>query len=213
MTTPGQRWQPSPAARAIGDASTVRYTSPSVYREGEPTQFAPGTGIVEFRNWVERHFTGFSTVGGIRRSPAKEPIPGRQRDQHEEGRAVDFMMRDHGGAEGDRLAEWLLTNHAAIGLQGLIWAGTEWYPSHPPRVDNYTGTNPHTDHVHVELSPEAANLPATVMRARLDAIPLTTPAPAAPPQPSSGAGSWLAALALAAAGGYAGYRWQKGRRW
>jgi hypothetical protein len=155
---------------------------------------------------MRAHFPGFSS-GGTSRSPAKPSTAGRRRDIHEEGRAVDFMVEHVASAEGEALANWLLANAEAIGVQGIVWNRASWYPERSPRFRfPYTGSSEHRDHVHAELSEGAAARTPELMRAVLDSLPRSLPA-----ESSSSVGGWLA-LALAAGGAYAGYRWQRGRR-
>jgi hypothetical protein len=76
----------------------------------------------------------------------------RQLSVHAVGRAIDVMTR-----KGDPIANYLITNSAVLGVQMVIWNRTVWRITRTgPRSKAYTGPNPHTDHVHVELTREAA---------------------------------------------------------
>jgi hypothetical protein len=224
-------WQPPPEVIARGNAARVWETQGSVIdpalmdpanpghiRAGAVVQMRPTPAVVAFRDWVVRNFPGFSS-GGLGRSQARSESTARRadangnyhRDVHEEARAIDFMVRDIASAEGEALANWLLANAEAIGVQGIVWNRASWYPTRTPRTaprfqSGYTGESEHRDHVHAELSEGAAARTPELMRAVLDSLPRSLPA-----ESSSSVGGWLA-LALAAGGAYAGYRWQKGRR-
>jgi len=102
---------------------------------------------------------------------------------HGEGRACDFGF-PVGDPDGDVLQQLLLDHSEELGIQCIIyereiWSGAHWDEGWRP----YGGTNPHTDHLHVELSWYAARsltaehiesilggvivvLPATVVAAR-----------------------------------------------
>lgn len=225
-------WQPPPEVIARGNAARVREnqgsaidpalmdpTNPGHLRAGAVVQMRPSPAVVAFRDWVVRNFPGF-TSGGDRRSQSRSESTARRlwadgyyhRDVHEEARAIDFMLPAalHGGAEGEALANWLLANAEAIGIQGIVWNRASWYPERSPRFRSpYTGESPHTDHVHAELSVEAASRAPETMRAVLDALPRALPVST----PASGGGWGALLVALAGAGaGYAGYRWQRRRR-
>lgn len=106
-----------------------------------------------------RRFSGIRTIGGYacRRNTASSS----QMSVHGTGRALDVMIprvreqADNGA--GDPVANWLVANAARIGVQMIIWDQTVW------RADGrgesrYGGPNPHTDHIHVEITNEAATL-------------------------------------------------------
>jgi len=82
----------------------------------------------------------------------------RRRDgtlsMHATGRAADVMVPVPSGPEGKALADWLVENAAPLGVQLVIWDRSVWQGSLPvrSRFSAYTGANPHTDHVHVELT-------------------------------------------------------------
>jgi hypothetical protein len=82
-----------------------------------------------------------------------------QLSMHAMGRAVDVMMADvsnsaRGQAAGKRIADYLLLNADLLGAQYIIWNRTKCNMSQRS-CGRYSGPNPHTDHIHVELT-EAA---------------------------------------------------------
>lgn len=86
---------------------------------------------------------------------------------HGEGRAVDLGVRPYGAKYGDELADLLRLNSAALGIQCIIWNKRIWSGYYKDWQD-YNGINPHTDHLHVELSWGAAETSELAMVARLE---------------------------------------------
>lgn len=76
---------------------------------------------------------------------------------HGEGRACDFGINPHGAAWGTALAEVLRAFSAELGIQCVIWDRHIWSGAKPTAGWRaYSGTNPHRDHIHVELTWDAA---------------------------------------------------------
>lgn len=76
---------------------------------------------------------------------------------HGEGRACDFGINPHGAQWGTLLAENLRLHSGELGIQCLIWNRKIWSGSYPDAGWRaYSGTNPHVDHIHLELSRSAA---------------------------------------------------------
>lgn len=93
---------------------------------------------------------------------------------HGEGRAIDVMfpvINNTAHAEGQQLFEHLAKNASALGLQTIIW-NRRIYSARSPKGRNYTGVNPHIDHLHVEMTRDAAK---TLTSARINAILGTSP--------------------------------------
>jgi hypothetical protein len=60
-------------------------------------------------------------------------------------------------AVGDPIANWLVQNAQAIGVQYIIWNRVQWTGSRTGRKDrDYGGPSPHIDHIHVELNRDGA---------------------------------------------------------
>jgi hypothetical protein len=76
---------------------------------------------------------------------------------HGEGRACDFGINPHGATYGRLLAEQLRLHSAELGIQCIIWDRQIWSGAYPDAGWRaYTGTNPHVDHIHLELTRAAA---------------------------------------------------------
>lgn len=80
---------------------------------------------------------GITVVYGWR---ASDPFP-----DHPSGLALDFMTSSM--ATGSALAQYLIDNAAALGIDYIIWNRRSWNSSRKTWAA-YTGSNPHTDHVH-----------------------------------------------------------------
>jgi len=80
---------------------------------------------------------------------------------HGVGRALDITASD---SLGDEIANYLVQNATTLGIQLIIWNHTLWKVTPSGATSReYTGPNPHTDHVHAEVNSQtAANGPGTV---------------------------------------------------
>lgn len=74
---------------------------------------------------------------------------------HGEGRALDVGF-PLGDPDGDRLVRRLRKSPGRLGIQAIIYERVI-YSRLSPEGRPYTGAAPHYDHVHVELTREAAN--------------------------------------------------------
>jgi hypothetical protein len=71
---------------------------------------------------------------------------------HGTGRAVDFYPPDK--ATGDQVAELCVVNQQRWGVQLVIWFRNDWMCA--DGWTDYSGPNPHEDHLHIEQTIEAA---------------------------------------------------------
>lgn len=99
--------------------------------------------------------------------------------QHAAGRAGDsgVAVVPGGHPEGHRLAKWLVENHAALGIQEVIWAEHRWTNQRPDFVA-YHGPSKHLDHVHWCQTDQASK---QLTLAAIQAIWDRHPAPIEPP--------------------------------
>jgi hypothetical protein len=81
------------------------------------------------------------------------------------------VVNNAGHPEGQKLFEHLAENADALGLQSIIW-NRRIYSARSPRGRVYSGVNPHIDHLHIEMTREAAR---TLTSARINAILGTSP--------------------------------------
>jgi hypothetical protein len=102
---------------------------------------------------------------------------------HAEGRAADLGTAPYSRPPwGWTLAEKLRLNSKELGVQLIIFDRTIWSANFPHAGwRNYVGSNPHTGHLHVELTQAAAkNLTTATIRNVLNP-PKPAPAPAPTP--------------------------------
>lgn len=154
--TPADRWVLPPDVRAAGEAQYVKYDSPPPWA-GDPGNCS-GTfsaGAADLRRHLQTTFPGINRIDGYacRQNTAKAS----ETSVHGVGRALDIMIMPLGGrgnaATGDPIANWLVRNAAAIGMQYIIWNRTRWRgAASAPKDRRYRGPNPHIDHIHAELN-------------------------------------------------------------
>ena len=89
------------------------------------------------------------------------------RSVHSCGRAIDcWLPFVNGGANpaGHEIVRRLGEHGKRLGIQAIIFDRTIW-SARSPNGRPYTGVHPHTDHLHVELTPDAASrLTLTTLR-------------------------------------------------
>lgn len=153
-------WVLPPAVRAAGEAQHVRYDTPPAWT-GKPgscsESFTPGAR--QLKEYILSRHQGVSRIGGYncRVNTANRS----QTSVHGVGRALDIMIPTVSGransAVGDPIANWLVQNASALGIQYIIWNRTKWSGSRTGRKHGrYGGPSPHTDHIHVELNRDGA---------------------------------------------------------
>jgi hypothetical protein len=121
-------------------------------------------GVAEFRDFVLNTYPCTGDFGISRSCSAGGT------SEHKEGRAWDWRVYV-GNPAADRLLEWLLATdrhgnrHAMarrLGVMYMIWNRKIWSASRASEGwRRYTGSNPHTDHVHFSFSWDAARKKTT----------------------------------------------------
>lgn len=107
--------------------------------------------------YLRDRYAAIDTVGGYacRRNTADTA----RMSVHGTGRALDLMIPKRGGnadsVRGDVIANFLVTNASKIGVQLIIWNRTVWR-ANGTNAAPYGGPHPHDDHIHVELTNQAA---------------------------------------------------------
>jgi hypothetical protein len=148
------RWRVPTGAGAAG--------SPPVVHDGAPPWaggancsggFTPGAEELGPR--LQASFAQITRVFGYECRP-NTALP-NETSQHGTGRALDLAIpRRDGDANndlGDPVANWLVTHSSRIGVQLIIWDHSIWIGRLSGAKDlPYTGPDPHTDHIHVELN-------------------------------------------------------------
>lgn len=151
-------WAPPESTLAIGRTQNVPYTVAADWDNGAHcvSSFPPGTQIVI--NFLRNHFVGISSfVSSFECKPGANPD---RTSFHATGRAIDVMIpmdgSDADNGIGDPVGNFLIENAKRIGVQYIIWDRMNW-KGRKGDFEEYTGTpHPHTNHLHVELTPEAA---------------------------------------------------------
>ncbi len=150
------RWQPSPEVMAIGDLQLVAYNPAPSWSDGANCSDGATDGALTLRDHLLGFFPQIASVGIYN----CRPIAGtNSMSLHGVGRALDIMIPTvNGDADndlGDPIAAWLIMNAAAIGMQTIIWDHSIWRVTYDPRIHEYSGENPHVDHLHVEINVDA----------------------------------------------------------
>ena len=153
LAEPGP-WHIPPETLAIGDQQFVPYTAAGSCTGG----LLEGSSIL--REYLYLYFPQAYSIGGY----SCRGIVGNESvlSVHASGRALDIMIRTIDGeadnSAGDVIGNWLIEQAEVIGIQYIIWDRWRWSGSRDPRDASYGGSHPHHDHLHVELSVDAANL-------------------------------------------------------
>lgn len=153
-------WQIPADVVAQADGYAIGYTGagPWVGESGCSGRFTGGAQLL--KDWVLANWPQATQVGGY----SCRPIVGNssQMSVHGTGRAIDIHIPLDGtqadNGLGDPLANYLVQNADKLGIQMVIWDRWLWSPSRSPRSRAYTGSHPHHDHLHVEITPEAARM-------------------------------------------------------
>ncbi len=147
---------------AIGDTQYVAYTGagPWVGTDGCSGSLLPGTAAL--RDWIYANLPQVWYVGGY----SCRAINGDSTTMsvHGTGRALDLHIElDDGAADntlGDPVGNYLIEHAQELGMQYIIWDLWKWNASRSAGSKDgaYGGAHPHHDHLHIELSPEAATM-------------------------------------------------------
>lgn len=179
------RWRPSEAARARGETQNVRYDGFPTFAQAGTNQLAISQGIRRLAAHLKQLFPQIVLPLEFGRSSALAARagtrPNQKLDGHQAGRAVDLTIRTlrqpRGGSlpnleEGSPIADYLIQNAEAFGLQLVVWSRSSWQanPSRGrPHFQHYTAgatdSNEseaarldHTNHLHVEINNDGAAL-------------------------------------------------------
>ena len=168
-------WHIPEATLSVGDTQYVAYEGggPWLGEEGCSGGLLPGTRLVG--DYVALRFTQVSLVGGYNCRPIRGTT--ETLSLHGAGRAVDLHVPTVGEAGdadnelGDEIGHFLIEHAELLGVQLIIWDQYSWGASRAEGAKgrDYSGVNPHHDHLHVELSVEAASRAEDWFSAVLDA--------------------------------------------
>ena len=171
------------------------YTGSPTWRGGHQCSggFLPGSE--RLGEFLVEQFDGASRFAGYN----CRPIRGNSSTMsvHGTGRAVDvFIPTDGRKADndlGDPVANYLIRHASELGIEFFIWDRAKWnieYAEDRP----YGGAHPHHDHLHIELTPEAArngrSFPAPGTSSNSSDDSSSNHTPAAPSMPEGVSPNW-----------------------
>ncbi|MGQ0506726.1 MAG: hypothetical protein ACT4TC_15545 [Myxococcaceae bacterium] len=150
-------WQMPPEVSAIAQTQFVPY----VFADRCGGGLRPGTRALG--DFLLRNFKGPKTYAGY---ACRQIVGGTGLSLHATGRALDLMIptdgtqTDRGSADNDKgnpIGNWLAMNAEYIGITFIIWDQADWSANrNGEKLRPYSGAHPHNDHLHIELSKEAA---------------------------------------------------------
>jgi hypothetical protein len=153
------RWTPSAAALATGKTVRVAYDDAPKWTGSAACGGKLLPGGHKLGEYLLDHFAVVTSVGGY--ACRRNTADASRMSVHGTGRALDVFIPTVGGAadngQGDKVANWLVMHAQQIGVQLVIWDHSIWR-SNGTNDGAYGGPNPHVDHIHVELTNEAAAL-------------------------------------------------------
>ena len=151
-------WQPPESTIRAGQQHAWNYSS-----AGSRCSSGATPGALGLSGYIKENFGGVSSIGiyNCRKIGGSSNL-----SLHGVGRALDIMIpvdgswNDRASANndvGDPIANWLIENSEAIGIQYIVWDRNSW-GSHRngSKLRAYNGQHAHHDHIHVELTPEGA---------------------------------------------------------
>lgn len=181
LSLPGS-WTPPPDVLSAGAKQYVGYDDAGPWKGAAGCGGSLLAGTRQLGDYVRANFPGrVSSYGGY--SCRQNTANKSKTSVHGTGRALDIFVPLTGGkadnTKGDEVANWLVRNAAAIGVQYIIWDRASWQGSlSGNKLQGYTGPHPHHDHLHVELTIDGA----------LRRTPFFTGGAAAPAPPPAGGG-------------------------
>ena len=121
----------------------------------------------------------------------EQPIAalGRPRPRHHDspvGNDGQVGPDDADNDLGDPIANWLVQNAEAIGVQYIVWDKMQWSGRKDPgqKLSTYGGSHPHQDHIHMELTLAGSRMETPFFQTGL---PRPGSAPECQPIPPAGA--------------------------
>lgn len=158
----GARYIPSRAALERGNAFTREYEDAPRWDKSKCASWhKPGTLMLG--EFLVKKFPGATHFQGYE-CRASTSGSGKM-SVHGTGKAIDLFIDvvagDADNSAGDPPANWLIANSRDVGIQYLIWDQTDWGPhrggeKHAFYSDGSDKKSPHIDHIHLELTSDAA---------------------------------------------------------
>lgn len=154
-------WSLPADVRAAGERQFISYDSPPPWNGGANCGGGLLEGTRQVGEYLLRRFPQIRFYGGYACRQNTGNLS--QTSVHGTGRALDLMLPLDGGeadnGKGDPIANWLVLHAREIGVQYVIWDRWDWLGSLTGRKDtSYGGPHPHHDHIHMEITHEAARM-------------------------------------------------------
>ena len=150
-------WSPPPDVVATADQQAVDYDGAPPYDGGANCSGGSTPGARVLRDVLIAHYAQIGSIGVYN---CRVIAGSNSMSLHGVGRALDIMIPtiagDANNTAGDDIAHWLMQNAEMLGLQLIIWDHSIWSVSYDG-IRSYGGSNPHVDHLHVEINEAAAN--------------------------------------------------------
>jgi hypothetical protein len=155
----GDRWVLPSEVLVVGAKARVTYDAAPIWTGTGSCAKALLEGTREVGEHVRERFSQVSSIGGY--ACRKNTADTSRMSVHGTGRALDvFIPKKGAGADsikGDAVANWMVLNASKIGVQLVIWNHTVWR-ANGRNASAYGGPHPHDDHIHVEITNEAARM-------------------------------------------------------
>ncbi|MFZ9887332.1 MAG: hypothetical protein ACO3JL_07505 [Myxococcota bacterium] len=150
-------WMIPDEVMAVGDTQDVSFDNAPPYDGGDNCTSGPTAGALTLRDHLLAQFPQIDQIGIYN---CRVIAGTNAMSLHGVGRALDIMVStvagDADNGAGDPIGHWLIENAELLGVQTVIWDSVIWRVSYSPRAHSYAGSNPHIDHLHVEINLEAA---------------------------------------------------------
>ncbi len=163
VSLPG-RWTLPAAVRTAGARVRITYDDGPAWN----SRLCAGglrAGTQKLRTHLDQKFPDITSLQGY--ACRANTANASRMSIHGTGRALDIFIPRSGSAadntKGDKVANYLVSNAQELQIQYIIWDRTKWR-ANGTNDAAYTGPNPHTDHLHVEITEEAAAKTATWYR-------------------------------------------------
>lgn len=121
------------------------------YQGAKSCTSGPQPGAWGQMDW---YLTNYAKLGGVNSGiyNCRSVRGGRTTSLHGEGRASDNGVRPYSAEYGTKLANAIVNNSRALGVQCVIWNRKIWSSSYPDTWRAYKGVAHHRDHLHVEFT-------------------------------------------------------------
>lgn len=145
-----------PGSGAKGDTTVPSFkANKKIKYDDAPSQCAGGqtAGAKSLSEVIMKQYSPpVTSVGGY--SCRANTADSSSLSIHAAGRALDIMVNagtPKGLETGNKIRNYLINNSEELGVQLVIWNRHIWSVNHDGWRE-YTGPNPHTDHVHAEIN-------------------------------------------------------------